>query len=224
MKGAPLLPGKQQDLQAVECHKKRATLVESNSLPQWDPTKHCRQRQTENGSKRQSQILQKTNIFSELIMSRSWLERALYAQPCRPQKWCRNKCLVPHSSAEHPGKSCCHTCLTTLFVSCATWSKNGSASAPLSDSRMTSATAAAASLGEAATATPTLAAARAGASFTPSPTCAHTSLFSHLPCKEHSGPTGPTFKMLQGWAPGQESMSLLPGLAVFAGSMQPAKC
>ena len=33
MKGAPLLPGKQQDLQAVECHEKRAALMESNSLP-----------------------------------------------------------------------------------------------------------------------------------------------------------------------------------------------
>ena len=64
------------------------------------------------------------------------------------------------------------TCLTMHLVSCATCSRKGSASAPLSDNRMTSATAAAASLGEAATATPTLAAAKAGASFTPSPTCA----------------------------------------------------
>ncbi len=63
------------------------------------------------------------------------------------------------------------TCLTMLLVSWATCSKKGSASAPLSDNRMTSATAAAASLGEAATAMPTLAAAKAGASFTPSPTC-----------------------------------------------------
>jgi hypothetical protein len=47
-KGAPSLPGKEENFKAVECHEERAALMECDSLPQRYPAKKRWERQAQN--------------------------------------------------------------------------------------------------------------------------------------------------------------------------------